>query len=113
VDGGGGVTTYTHRPWRVAAIEWTGDNFADVEQFVRDYIGDPNEIGLRNEPDEYVRRDGAIVTFNMIRFYAWGDDQEVDPGKVIVVPLDAGDDARGELMSADDFRIAYEAEVAA
>lgn len=91
---------YTHRPWRVAAIEWTGSNFAEVEQFARDYIGDPyNDIGLRNEPDEY----------NMIQFYAWGDDQEVDPGMVIVVPLDAGDDARGETMRADEFRIAYEA----
>jgi hypothetical protein len=106
------MTTYTHRPWRVAAIEWTGSNFADVEQFVRDYIGDPGEVGLRNEPwTETIN--GRHFSYNEIQFYAWGDDQEVDPGKVIVVPLNAGDDARGELMSADDFRIAYEAEVAA
>jgi hypothetical protein len=106
------VTVYTHRPWQVAAIEWTGDNFAEVEQFAHDYLGGPDEIGLRNEPDEYTRLDGTVVRFNTLQFYAWGDDQEVDPGKVIVVPLNAGDDIYGELMTADDFRIAYEAEVA-
>jgi hypothetical protein len=107
------VTTYTHRPWRVAAIEWTGSNFAEVEQFARDYLGEFDDIGLRNEPDAYTRPDGTTVTFNMVQFYAWNDDQEVDPGQVIVVPLDAGDDARGEIMSADEFRIAYQAEVTA
>jgi hypothetical protein len=92
--------TYVHKPWKVAAIQWTGDNFAAVEQFARDWLGDLDEIGLRNDRDD---------DFNMVQFYAWNDDQEVDPGYWIVVDREAED--RGKIMHADDFRIAYEAEV--
>lgn len=91
--------TYIHKPWKVAAIQWKGDNFADIERFARDWIGDLDEIGLRNEPDG---------EYNMVQFYAWNDDQEVDPGMVIVVDREAED--RGEIMDADAFRIAYERE---
>jgi hypothetical protein len=91
------MTTYTHRPWPVAAIQWTGSNFADIEQFVRDNIGDPDDIGLRNEDDEY----------NMVQFYAWNDDQEVDPGRWIVVYLGL-DEPAGEIMHPDEFRAGYE-----
>lgn len=93
------MTTYTHRPWRAAAIKWRGDNFTAIEQFCRDYIGDPDDIGLRNERNEY----------NMVQFYAWGDDQEVDPGRWIVVDLDDPEGTTGQVMFDDDFRIAYEA----
>jgi hypothetical protein len=91
---------YVHKPWKVAAIQWTGENFAEVERFARDWIGDPDDIGLRNDRDD---------DFNMVQFYAWNDDQEVDPERWIVVDREAED--RGEIMHPDDFRIAYEAEV--
>ncbi len=92
------MTVYTHRPWQVAAIRWTGDNFPDVEQFARDYLGDPDDIGLRNEPDEY----------NMVQFDAWNDDQEVDPGRWIVVDLGNPDNPTGQIMWDDEFHAAYE-----
>lgn len=92
------MDTYTHKPWRVAAITWTGDNFAEVERFARDWIGDLDDIGLRNERDEY----------NMVQFYAWNDDQEVDPGMVIVVDLELEDS--GQIVDADAFRIAYQSD---
>ena len=89
------MSTYAHRPWRVAAIEWTGGNFADVERFLVDNLGE--DCGPRNEPDN---------GYNIVRFEAWGDDQEVDPGRVIVVHLDVENE--GEIMYPDDFRTAYE-----
>ncbi len=92
---------YTSKPVRVAAIEWTGANFAEVEAFAVEHIGALDEIGLRNEPDE---------DYNMVQFYAWGDDQEVDPGRVIVVFID--DEDAGEIMSSREFAETYEAEAA-
>lgn len=91
--------TYVHKPWKVAAILWTGENFAEVERFARDWIGDLDDIGLRNERDEY----------NMVQFYAWGDDQDVDPGRWIVVHRDSED--AGEIMYPDDFQASYQPEV--
>ena len=86
---------YTHRPWKVAAILWAGTNFPDVEQFLTANVGENCEP--RNESGEY----------NTVQFYAWGDDQEVDPGRWIVVHL-GSNGARGEVMYPDDFRAAYE-----
>jgi hypothetical protein len=91
--------TFIHKPWKVAAIQWTGDNFADVEQFARDWIGDPDEIGLRN--------DGEDNEDNVVQFYAWNDDQEVDPERWIVVHQ--GAEHGGEIMHPDEFRMAYDA----
>lgn len=97
---------YTHRPWKVAAVQWTGDNFDKIAEFAREYIGDPDEIGLRNEPwSETIG--GRTFSSNAVQFYAWGDDQEVDPGWWIVVDVDT-DDRNGSTMDEDDFRIAYQ-----
>ncbi|OKI47272.1 hypothetical protein [Micromonospora sp. CB01531] len=95
---------YTHRPWKVAAIQWTGDNFPEVERFLIDNVGE--DCGPRNEPDEGWPHEK--YAYNMVQFYAWNGDQEVDPGMWIVVYLGL-DEPAGEIMHADDFRAAYEA----
>ncbi len=100
------MTTYVHRRDRVAAIQWTVDNFDAVKRFAAENIGDSDEIGLRCEPFELHGR-----VFNVLQFYAWNDDQEVDPGQWIVVHLERDPDvASGEILSSDDFRCSYEAE---
>jgi hypothetical protein len=101
------VTTYTHKPWRVAAIQWTGSNFADVEQFVRDYVGEPDQIRLRNESFTFDIL-GKPRTFNAIQFDAWGSGHALDPGQWIVAPLGC-EGMTGEVLDADEFRITYEA----
>ena len=88
--------TFVHKPWKVAAIQWTGDNFVEVKQFIYDWIGDQDATGPRADPDD---------EFRTLQFYAWGDDQEVDPHRWIVVHQGLDD---GEIMYTDQFQAAYE-----
>lgn len=44
--------TYVHKPWKVAAIQWTGENFVEVKQFIYDWIGDQDATGPRNDRDD-------------------------------------------------------------
>lgn len=92
------MSVYEHKPWRVAAKQWTGTNFAEVRQFVIDWIGPEDETGPRHPDDDPT----------LFQFYAWGDDQEVDPNWWIVVPVGGDGLIPGELMWPDDFRAAYE-----
>jgi hypothetical protein len=87
--------THVRRTAPVAAIQWTGSNFPDVERFLIEHLGE--DCGPRNEPDE---------DDNMVQFYAWDDDQEVDPGWWIVIHLNAGR-PDGEIMHADEFAAAF------
>jgi hypothetical protein len=99
---------YTHRPLRVAAIEWTGDNFPDVEAFL---TGRLTESNPRNEPESVPDMPGRTIEYNTVQFDAWGDDQEVDPGSFIVIYLDSDpDDREGDIVDADTFHILFERE---
>jgi hypothetical protein len=91
---------YTHRPWRVAAIQWTGDNLDQVKEFLRGNVGAEDETGVRTDPED---------TGRVLQFYGWGDDQEVDPGRWIVVHLGTVEPS-GEVMYPDDFFGGYERE---
>ncbi|MGK5677545.1 hypothetical protein [Actinoplanes sp. URMC 104] len=105
----------THRPWRIAAIQWTGHNFDEVEQFVRDYIGPDDETGVRNEPDEGWPREK--FAYNTVQFTVYGggstDDLDIDPGQWIVVhldiPADQGSIERVEIVAdSDELSRAYQ-----
>lgn len=91
---------YTHKPWPVAGIKWTGHNFPEVEAFVRTYIGPDDETGVRNDPDEGWPTEK--FAYNTVQFYACGDDQEVDPDGWIVVRTDLPADSRGRVWTLHD-----------
>lgn len=106
---------FTHRLWRIAAIKWTGHNFPEIQQFVRDHVGPDDETGVRNEPDEGCPTEK--FAYNMVQFDAMGAQRrwhvELDPDRWIVVHLDIPadqdmDNRRVEVLDDDDLRIAYE-----
>lgn len=72
------TTAYRLIPYAVHAVRWTGDNYAEVRQFLLD-----NGI-----EDDCIGWDGAMDEHRVFQFYAWDDDQEVDPGRWIVVHTD-------------------------
>lgn len=88
-------------PWPVDAIQWTGENRDDIKAFL-DYLDDP---GVHFTADE--ESGERFDNYNMVLFYAWGDDQEVDPGQWIVVHIGVEDS--GEVMQDEEFRLNYEA----
>jgi hypothetical protein len=104
--------TYRHQPWRVHAIQWTEDNFEQVAQFVRDYIGPDEDTGIRNEPDGGYPDEP--YTYNIVEFTTFGRghqaDVEVDPGEWIVVRdvPDAPAFRKVRTMDDDEFRRTYE-----
>lgn len=102
---------YIRRPDPVAAIKWTGHNFPEVEQFVRDWIGPDDETGVRNEPDEgWPHERFAYNTVQFTELFDDGhDDVEVDPNRWIVVHQDfpAGHRERVEVLDDDWFGIHY------
>jgi hypothetical protein len=106
------VTTYVRRHDPVAAIKWTGHNFLEVEQFVRDWIGPDDETGIRNEPGEGWPTER--FAYNTVQFTVWTDDctddAEVDPDRWIVVHTDfpVGHRERVEVLDDDLFRRDYE-----
>lgn len=99
------MPTYIHRAHRVAAIEWTGDNFPEVSAFLVEHLGE--ECGPRSSRAEDVEA-GIVSDYNMVQFEAWGDDQEVDPGHWIVV-FPARDEAGdGAIFTVEEFEMDYE-----
>lgn len=96
---------YRRKAHRVAAIEWTGTNFPEVETFLKEWIG--GDCVARNEPDRE-EINGKVYESNIVQFEAWGDDQEVDPGYWIVVYPD-DPDGDGEIMLGEQFEIDFEA----
>lgn len=107
---------YIRKPDPVVAIKWTGHNFADVEQFVRDWVGPDDETDLQNEPDEGWPTER--FTYNTVQFTTVFDDGsrdvedvEVYQGRWIVVHTDfpVGHRERVEVLDDDLFRRDYEA----
>jgi hypothetical protein len=104
---------YVRKPDPVVAIKWTGYNFPEVEQFVRDWIGPDDETGVRNEPDEGWPTDR--FTYNTVQFTVVYDDStddvEVDPGCWIVVHtgFPVGHQERVEVVDEDRFFATFEA----
>lgn len=84
---------YERKPRRVWAIQWTGRNWPAVQQFLADIVGE--DCGPRLEDDGD----------NVVQFYAWGDDQEVDVGRWIVAYPPEGRD--GEILTEREFRGTY------
>lgn len=108
------MTDYSRKPDPVAAIKWTGHNFSEVEQFVRDWIGPDDETGIRNEQDEgwpTERFAYNTVQFSLSFDGGHTDDIEVDPDCWIVVhhSFPVGNDERVEVLDDDQFNIHYEA----
>lgn len=106
------MTAYIRKPDPVAAIRWTGRNFPEVEQFVRDWIGPDYDTGVRNEPDE--GWPDERFAYNIVQFELVYDnsteDVEIDPGRWIVVHthFPVGHRERVEVLSDDDFQIHYQ-----
>ncbi len=105
--------TYIRKADPVEAIKWTGHNFPEVEQFVRDWIGTDYDTGVRNEPDEGWPTEK--FAYNMVQFTVYfdrgsHDDFEVDPDRWIVVhtALPVGHDERVEVVDDDRFTETYE-----
>lgn len=96
-------TTYVHRRHRVAAIRWTGNNFAEVEAFLINNLGE--DCGPRTT---FYATSGDYVGYSIVQFTAWGDDREVDEGWWIVINLDDSDPG-GDIICDFDFRADYEA----
>lgn len=95
------TTAYRRIPYAVQAIRWTGDNYAVVRQFLLD----------NGVEDDCICADADWDEFRVFQFYAWNDDQEVDPGRWIVIDTDPQipeDDRRGDSWSDDEFRIEFE-----
>lgn len=83
----------------VQAAQWTGSNLQEMRELLEGSV----------ENTEYVYADKIEAMFgypeyNMLKFEAWGDDQEVDPGNYVVV-YDKGSD--GEIMSEAEFISMY------
>lgn len=86
------MNRYRHRPWKVVAEQWKGNNRAEIEAFAADWIP------------------GVELTFlsdDSIRFTAWGEDQVVDVNDHIVVsPGIGGTD--GVIFTNREFEVAFE-----
>lgn len=96
------MSTYLHKPWRVHAIQWTGTNRDEIRAFFAEHPEAlPGDCGPYFSRDDY-----PSDPYNELKFYAWGDDQEVDPGWWVVLHYEASE-PHGELMSDDAFTEAY------
>ena len=108
------TSQYIRKPDPVEAIKWTGHNFPEVQQFVRDWIGPDDETGVWNEPDDgwpHERFAYNTVQFTLNFDRGSHDDIEVDPGNWIVVHTDfpARHDERVEVVDDDRFAATYQA----
>ncbi len=89
---------YERKPLKVLAVQWRGDNRAEIEAFFfPDYERD--EIGLRFRADDYPGSD-------IVQFSLWNDDQEVSIGWWIVRYCGTGDD-HGTVMTESEFQTEF------
>ena len=85
----------------VRAAKWTGNNLDEMKELLKDVV-DSNEFDGPEVYSDYVeamfiRSLGEnIGGYNMLIFYAWGRDNEVDPDPWVVV-YDNGED--GQIMN--------------
>lgn len=91
----------------VLAAQWTGHNLEEMKELLQDVV-ESNEWDGPEVYSEYIEPffihfvggDKAEESgYNMLKFYAWGDDQEVDPGMWVVVYSDG----EGEVMDDEQF----------
>jgi hypothetical protein len=88
---------------RVEAAQWIGDNLDEMKELLKPYIeGDEDGPFVYSdyvEPYFFASSKISGGGYNMLQFYAWGDDQEVDPGRWVVVYSDD----EGEIMDNEQF----------
>lgn len=94
--------THIPRSTGVWAVQWTGSNRFEVQAHIA-RMGDPEEIGPYFSADE--ESGEPYDNYNTVQFYAWNDDQEVDPTNWIVFFYENGDD--GKVMTDKAFRAKY------
>jgi hypothetical protein len=90
---------FTHRAWEVNAVQWTGDNFPEVERFIAENVG--NDCGTRCDYDPDYK-----FSYNIVQF-STHEDYEVEEGDWIVVHRPPHD-PHIEIMCETLFREAYE-----
>lgn len=64
---------YETIPLPAHCIQWRGNNYRELVQFLMRFVGSPSSIGLQHSSG------------GMVRFRAWGDDQVVEPGDWVLV----------------------------
>jgi hypothetical protein len=83
----------------VRAAQWLGDNLEEMKELLKDSVYS-NEF---DGPEVYTEDIEAMFGYGgytMLKFYAWEDDQEVDPGQWVVV-YDDGE--YGEILQDGEF----------
>ncbi len=91
------MTKYVTRI-EVSAAQWDGNNLDEMKDLLKDIVEYNPWDGVEvysDEVESYFGRD----SYSMLKFEAWGDDQEVDPGQWVVVYSDG----EGEVMDNEDF----------
>jgi hypothetical protein len=88
----------------VEACQWDGVNLDEMKRLLAPYVGSNQWDGpevYSSEIEDYFQ---PGKTYNMLQFYAWGDDQEVDPGQWVVIYSDGDGAGDGEVMTDGDFK---------
>jgi len=83
----------------VRAAQWDGENLEQMKELLQDVVDSNPWEGLE-VCSEYIEAMFGYGGYNMLKFYAWGDDQEVDPGQWVVVY----DDNDGEILTDEEFK---------
>lgn len=96
------MTKYVTRI-EVTAVQWDGSNLDEIKELLKDVVEsnpwDGPEVYIDEVEPFYTTYMGRNPGYNMLKFEAWGDDQEVDPGQWVVVYSDDG----GEIMDNEQF----------
>jgi hypothetical protein len=99
------MAVYQRKHSIINAIQWTGSNRTDIENFFGDLDYDLGVIGLRFSTDD--DRYDADDNPNIIQFDLWGDDQEVETEQWIVITGLIPDDD-GQIMWNSEFQTIFE-----
>lgn len=97
---------YTHKPHRVAALLWTGTNRDEAGRFLRDWLGDDVQVAELDPDEKFDYPEDALV----LQFYADNDDQEVDPGRWILIDIEnpEASDRKVDSFDPDEFAMHFE-----
>jgi len=87
----------------VQAAQWTGHNLSEMKDLLEDVLSHNPWDGLELYVEEiepyFLFSQGLREGYNVLKFYASGDDMEVDPGIWVVVYSDG----EIELMEDEQF----------
>ena len=87
---------------RVKAAQWTGENLSEMQDLLEGVVDSNDRDGVevyREYIDPYFLRSlGNRGGYYVLKFYA-GDDEEVDPGRWVVVY----EDGEVEIMDDEQF----------